>query len=196
MERGSDTDVHRPVVGHPLLDVQRVAGNQAAARIVGRLQRDDEAAEDGASSRPSSGAMASAYAPVDYGTSARDFLENTDRKIRKTFEKNGWENTCAARLSVALIDAGHGIPSGGYLDSQGRRWMASARATRRALNGMWGAPDRTLTTSEEVDEAVRGLASGQVAVFAGQGHVGILKPGYRDPYVHAYVPVDIWVLAP
>lgn len=140
--------------------------------------------------------MGSAYATVDYGKSAKDFLENTDPKIRKTFKKNGWVNTCAARLSVALIDAGHGIPSGGYLDSKGRRWMASARSTRKALAQMWGSPDETLTTSEQVDDTVKDLASGQVAVFAGQGHVGILKPGYSDPYVHGYVPVDVWILDP
>lgn len=140
--------------------------------------------------------MAGAYAGVDYRKPAKEFLKNTDQKIRKTFETNEWENTCAARLSVALIDAGHGIPSKGYLDSKGRRWMASARSTRAALKGMWGPPDRTLTTTEEVDETLKGLASGQVAVFAGQGHVGILKPGYRDPHVRSNVPVDVWILAP
>lgn len=147
-----------------------------------------------ASDRPSSGAMASAYGKVDYGNSADEFLDNTDPKIRKTFRSRGWRNTCAARLTVALIDAGHGIQSGGWLDSQGRRWMASARATRASLKRMWGPPDDTLTTDKEVDQAIDNLESGQVAVFAGQGHVGILKQGYQDPYVRAYVPVDVWIL--
>lgn len=179
--------------GNALLALQAIGGNAAALHTLA-VQRDGDEAD--ATARPASSTIDAAYSAVDYGHSAEDFLAGTDRRIRETFAKNGWVNTCAARLTHALNEAGHGIPSGGYYDSQKRRWMASARATRRILRTMWGAPDHTPTSEPQLDAVIDGLASGQVAVFAGQGHVGMLKAGYADPYVRAYLPVDVWVMAP
>ena len=34
----------------------------------------------------------------------------------------------------------------------------------------------------------------QVALFAAEGHTGMLKSGYQDPYVETELPVDVWKL--
>lgn len=178
------------VTAHPLLDLQRSAGNRAATHVARQRRRRRTRVD-----RPSSSAMLSAYQPYDYRLDGPDYLLVAEPGIRKVFEDYDFVNTCAARLTNALIDAGHGITSGGWKDSQGRRWMPSARKTRAKLTEMWGPPDQIVESPEELAALRSTLAPGQVAVFGGQGHVGIVTDSYQDQYADGYVPYSVWILS-
>ena len=65
----------------------------------------------------------------------------------------------------------------------------------------WGAPDHPgVATVQQLDSIVANLQPGPCAVFAtpnppgGQGHSGVLKNGYQDPWVNVFLPVDVWLL--
>jgi hypothetical protein len=125
-------------------------------------------------------------------------------------------NTCATRLSYGLNYGGSSIPNsaqngfgasknfttqqykGTYGD--GNNYIVSAANMQAYLTATWGNPNQSIQTQADFTNVVNQLAAGQCAVFAtggatGQGHAGMIKSGYQDPYILAELPVDVWILA-
>ena len=129
-----------------------------------------------------------------------------------TDNPNGF-NTCAARVSRGLNYSGASIPKGTpeawginkkaetYLGKAGddKYYITGAGRIGAYLKKKWGSPNKTLKTAGEVQTYIASLKAGQCAIFAtggqaGHGHAGVLKQGYKDPYVDGFVPVEVWLL--
>lgn len=121
-------------------------------------------------------------------------------------------NSCAARVSYGLNYGGAlvqqfpaasvNLPDHTYMGKagDGRRYVVSAMQMAAYLRHVWGAPDRQVTTAQQLQQTIDNLANGQCAIFAtpnppgGRGHAGVLKKGYTDPHVAGELPVDVWIL--
>jgi hypothetical protein len=124
-------------------------------------------------------------------------------------------NTCAARVSRALNYGGAGIPDSAQVPHEasknfptvvykgvpgdGRNYIVSAAKMQGYFTALLGAPSRRLRTVADISSIVSGLAAEQCAVFAtggatGNGHTGLLRRGYTDPFVESQLPVDAWIL--
>lgn len=198
--------------GHPLLRLQRSAGNRATAQVVTGLQRDGfwEWVTEllagkkgrGGGGRPSAGTMASAYKRVDYDSHSNvddviNEIATTHPKIADLFRRRGFTDSCATRLSVALIDAGQSISTPARRVDGGHRWDPGAIKLYHALRNMWGEPDIPRGKATSLKNLQGKLKGGKVAVFAGSGHSGIVTATYNDPYVAGYLErMAFWILDP
>jgi hypothetical protein len=77
-------------------------------------------------------------------------------------------------------------------------YIINAGQMNAFLKSKWGAPDFLQVGSvPQLNSIITGLAEGQCAIFATQkspGHSGVLKKGYKDPYVEGELPLDVWKL--
>jgi hypothetical protein len=109
---------------------------------------------------------------------------------------------CAGRLSYALDRSGQKIPAIShvtYRNSDGYHYILRASDMRKYLRKKWGKPDyaafgvsNCVPYSPSFLNSIK-LGDG-VAVFATNGHVGIIKAGYDDPMLAAQGVADIWKL--
>lgn len=197
---------------HPLLQLQRSAGNRATAQVATSIQRDGFWASfaeafagkkgRGGGGRPAAGTIAAAYRRVDYDShpDADDVINEiatTHPAIAGLFRRRGFVNSCATRLSVALIDAGQSISSPARRVDGGHRWDPGAIQLYKAFRNMWGEPDIRTGQAPSLQKLQEKLKGGKVAVFAGLGHAGIVTETYTDPYVAGYLKrMAFWILEP
>lgn len=187
---------------HPLLQLQRSAGNRATAQVATSIQRETSKKGRGGGGRPSAGTIAAAYRRVDYDShgdspDAINEIATTHPEIADLFRRRGFVNSCATRLSVALIDAGQSISSPARRVDGGHRWDPGAIQLYKALRNMWGEPDIRTGKATSLQKLQETLKGGKVAVFAGLGHAGIVTATYSDPYVAGYLKrMAFWILEP
>jgi hypothetical protein len=121
------------------------------------------------------------------------------------------ENSCATRVSWGLNYGGGPIPVGtpgawhnfsdqSYNNKRGddKYYIINAGQMNAYLTGKWGKPDFSqVGTVTQLNSIIAGLQEGQCAIFATRqspGHSGVLKKGYKDPYVEGELPLDVWEL--
>jgi Type VI secretion system (T6SS), amidase effector protein 4 len=123
--------------------------------------------------------------------------------------------TCAGRLSYALNRGGAPIRDAqpgwsllndpkvafGGTKGDGLEYIVKAAYLRDYLTEKWGQPDATFGEGDagnaQARTFARRLQGGEVAVFAGERHCGLMMPGYTDPYVFRYswtMPAVAWKL--
>lgn len=61
------------------------------------------------------------------------------------------------------------------------------------LSASYGAPTRTLTRADQVQQLQGSLGAGGAAIVSSEGHVAIVTPDYADPYVGGYLG-EVWVM--
>lgn len=167
---------------------------------------------------PSSDAIWTAYSNVNYVMIPPDKNGQVwaliGGNIGATFGPQN-ANTCATRLSYGLNYGGAPIPNsaqGGFgasknftteqyngVPGDGKNYIVSAANMQKYLKSTWGNPNQTLQTEDDLKSLTANLSPGQSAVFAtggpaGQGHAGMIKAGYQDPYIVSELPVDVWIL--
>ena len=131
----------------------------------------------------------------NYGQGAGDVWKAIGGWLNDTYGPAS--NSCAARVSKGLNEGGEPIKSVPGVDvdknTDGNRYIISARQLRKYLKGQWGAPDATVNTAAELEAFKKKLGAGQSAVACSEGHAGVIKDGYNDPY-HPYGETDLWIL--
>lgn len=163
----------------------------------------------GPKARPKSSEFWPAYHVVDYGAKTQDDVwQFVGGSVGAYFDGG---NTCATRLSYGLNEGGWEIPtydnSGSYRNDPKHRfngkagdnrvYIVRASSMQKWLTKLMGKPDTTLTKTGQATTFEATLSVGQVAVFAGVHHAGVIKQGYKDPYVDGdpgVLPVDVWKL--
>ena len=161
----------------------------------------------GARLRPLSSTVWAAYQPVAYPLPKGDVWDKVGGNVGRGFDG---ENTCATRVSWALNRGGAPIvesdPGWIYpnkssekfdgIPGDDKRYIVSAPYMETYLTGKWGKPDKRFKKGADVAAFEPTLAAGQVAVFAGPHHAGLIRPGYRDPHVFGdgVMPVAVWIL--
>ena len=165
-----------------------------------------------ASNRPSSAILWVQYQKVDY-----EAVDPTDKAALTRFWKNviggtfgAWgaipdqygnpQETCATRLSWSMNHAGLPIPASSkfntWKNSDGAHYIPRAVNMHAYLTSIWGLPDDSVIADDTgvSKQKIEGqLSSGQIAVFACSGHIGVIKSGYNDPYVAGF-SADVWFL--
>jgi hypothetical protein len=177
---------------------------------------DAAARAKGTGLRPQSSTVWGAYSKVSYsvwhGEEQRDNVwEFIGGFIGKSFVG---QNTCATRVSYAFNYGGYPIrdvKSGwiypndpkatfGGKSGDGKRYIVSAPFMQEFLTAKWGKPDAKIKKGEEAQALEATLRPEQVAIFAGPHHAGLIKQGYKDPYVlqpddgGGVMPVVAWIL--
>jgi len=116
-------------------------------------------------------------------------------------------NTCAARVSWALNYGGSPISGRGATNDpkttfkgkkgDGRDYIVWVPSLQAYLTSEWGKPDAILSSNDEATTFEASLHPGEVAVFAGPHHSGLIMQGYSDAYVKSdpgVMPVAAWKL--
>jgi Domain of unknown function (DUF4157)/Type VI secretion system (T6SS), amidase effector protein 4 len=174
--------------------------------------------------RPSSASFSSAYQAVNYDTYVphdNGIWEFIGGNVGRDFhvDKNGNSgNSCATRVSYGLnydgapISATPSDKNGIYKNdiqvifhgsSNNKRgdnkiYIIRAGVMQNYLKQKFGFPDATLSSGMDAKNFQASLAPGQAAIFAGIHHAGLIKVGYKDPYVFAdpgVLPVEVWKLS-
>ncbi len=157
--------------------------------------------------RPSGGDIWHAYQDVGYdkwqGEEQRDNVwEFIGGSIGRTF---AGQNTCGARVSYALNHGGSRLGSGVMnapeTDYKGKKgdglyYIVWTPQLIGYLQVVWGEPEKVLSSKKELDDFEASLKSDEVAVFVNDAgaHTGLIKKGYKDPYVDGELPVLVWRL--
>ena len=163
----------------------------------------------GAKPRPKSSDFWTAYHVVDYDAMKQDDVWAFVGGSVGAYFDGG--NTCATRISYGLNEGGWTIPthdnSGSYHNDpkhrfngkagDNKKYIVRASSLQKWLTKLMGKPDATLKKAGEADVFESTLSPGQIAVFAGVHHAGVIKAGYKDPYVNGQgvLPVDVWKLS-
>ena len=116
-------------------------------------------------------------------------------------------NTCAARVSWSFNNGGYPIAGAGETNDSGttykgkkgdgKNYVVWVPSLQNYLTSRWGKPDKTLASNAEAVAFEATLNPGEVAVFAGPHHSGLIMQGYSDAYVKSdpgVMPVDVWKL--
>jgi hypothetical protein len=186
---------------------RHLPGWPAQAAILAAL--DARAKKAKVSLRPLGSSIWSAYSTVGYNVwSGEDqknkVWEHIGGSIGRKFTGG---NTCAARVSWAFNYggfpiAGAGTPNDSGVTFKGKKgdgktyivWVPSLQSY---LASRWGSPDASLADNAAATAFEAALAPGEVAVFAGPHHSGLIMQGYSDAYVKSdpgVMPVDVWKL--
>lgn len=109
---------------------------------------------------------------------------------------------CAGRLSYALDHSGQPVPAIShvtYRNSDGLHYILRASDMRKYLHRRWGKPDfagfgvyKCVPYSPQFLNSLH--LGNSVAIFATNGHVGVIKAGYDDPLLPTQGAADIWIL--
>ncbi len=163
----------------------------------------------GPKARPKSTEFWPAYHVVDYDAMTKDDVWAFVGGSVGAYFDGG--NTCATRISYGLNESGWDIPvhdnSGSYHNDpkhkfdgkagDDKKYIVRASSLQKWLTKLMGPPDTTLTKTGQASTFEATLSPGQVALFAGVHHAGVIKQGYKDPYVDGdpgVLPVDVWKL--
>jgi hypothetical protein len=156
--------------------------------------------------RPAGDALWQWYRPVSYADhNSGPGLQEAWQTIGGTLGQEGGSKSwlpCAAELSYALDRSGAAIPpvsGASNRNSDGKRYIISARQMRRYLWSRWGRPDHAsypvAGCAPDSPAFLGALHVGAgVAVFATDNHVGVVRAGYADPILPYLGVADIWVL--
>jgi hypothetical protein len=166
--------------------------------------------ELGPNDRPSSNRFWIAYSQVSYekwkGEENKNMVwEFVGGSVGKMFEG---QNTCATRVSYGFNYCGWPITGGLYFVNyptvtykgkvgDGKNYIVGAPAMETYLTKRWGPPDATPKTNGEVKAFEGTLAPGQMAIFAGPHHSGIISQAHEDAYAKYdpdVMPVSAWKL--
>ena len=122
---------------------------------------------------------------VRNGLVAAIFDTNTSDEDRRTYIKHN--NLMVAFENEYMKNGKNKVPAGerGY-------FIISASSITAYYQSVWGEGE-TLNTKEDVERFEKCLVN-QVAIFGSSGHTGVIKKGYKDPYIIAYLPVKAWKL--
>ncbi|MFW0783561.1 T6SS effector amidase Tae4 family protein [Gordonia sp. CPCC 206044] len=114
--------------------------------------------------------------------------------------------TCSARVSWALNRAGFSVGRGQRNDpsvtfkgvaGDGQNYVVWVPTLQSWLTAVWGAPDEKLAEPAAAVALELTLKPGEVVVFAGPHHSGLIMKGYSDGYVKwddSVFPVYAWRL--
>jgi hypothetical protein len=183
-----------------------LAGWPAEQAILAAL--DARAKKAHVSVRPLGSSIWAAYSQVGYNIWHGEDMKN------KVWEHIGGSvgkkytggNTCAARVSWAFNNGGFPVSGGEVNDSNvtfsgkkgdGKNYIVWVPSLQNYLTSRWGKPDAMLTTNAEATAFETALNPGEVAVFAGPHHSGLIMQGYSDAYVKSdpdVMPVAAWKL--
>ncbi|HEU5213243.1 MAG TPA: T6SS effector amidase Tae4 family protein [Gaiellaceae bacterium] len=178
---------------------------------------DDAAASKGSHLRPQSSTIWAAYTQVSYDKWRGEENRNKVWEFVGGSVGSGFagQNTCATRVSYAFNYGGfpiRGAKSGwSYLNNpgvdykgtkgDGKSYIVSAPYMAEFLTAKWGPPDAKFKAGAAGNadaKAFEGtLKTGQVAVFAGPHHSGLIKQGYADAYLFTdpdVMPAVAWTL--
>jgi hypothetical protein len=162
-----------------------------------------------AATRPNSASFWKSYLNYDDYTQSAVW-EKIGGSIGKTYGPTN-DNSCAARVSHGLNYSGAPVQQFGSasvnlkdqeykgVKGDGLRYIVSAMGMAKYLKQEWENPDHQVKDQASLDKVVSSLG-GKCAIFAtpnppgGQGHAGVLRVGYSDPFVSQSLPVDVWVL--
>jgi hypothetical protein len=218
-----------------LTALQRSIGNAAMGRLARRLMRTqamnaEADRELGPNSRPSGRRFWMAYDAIGYhrfaGEEARARVwAMVGGSLGQQFDGG---NTCATRVSYAFNRCGWRIgpmatPAGQSLFKmkffknessvtfKGKAgddlwYLVGAPDLETYLKLRWGPPDAALKTNADAIAFEARLAPGELAIFTGAHHAGLIMgkdpdspgAGYDDPYVKTdpdVVPVSAWKLS-
>jgi hypothetical protein len=172
----------------------------------------EQGARGMANGRPSSKAFWVVYPNYDDIPPARnvEVWKKIGGSLGKSFGSPP-QNSCAARVSYGLNYGGAPIlwnadgtfcnfskQSFGGRKGDNKYYIVSVKKLNAYLRKAWGAPDYPqVGTVPDLEAIIKGLGDAQCAVFATnrpEGHSGVLKKGYNDPYVKVERPVDVWKL--
>ena len=205
--------VHRPT---PQRDLGPAIGNRAfAALVVARQAVTAPSKPAKGAGRPDSATLWTAYDPVKYkpngpgtwaGLAQEEVWDKIGGHVGNAFGPKG--NTCAARLSWAFnyaaspiteYEAGWTYPNPkdrvdkkgkSHNHGDGKKYIVSAPYMEKYLKKKWGKPDARAKTNAEAITIATNLGPDQIAVFAGDHHVGVMRQYTKDGYKDAYVFTD------
>lgn len=170
---------------------------------------DARARNKNVSLRPLGSSIWAAYSQVGYNVWSGESLKN------KVWEHIGGSvgkkyvggNTCAARVSWSFNYGGFPVAGRGEVNESRKSYKGKSGddkvyivwvpSLQSYLTAIWGAPDAMLATNAEAVTFEAALSPGEVAVFAGPHHSGLIKQGYSDAYVKSdpgVMPVAAWKL--
>jgi len=174
---------------------------------------DGAAAQKGRGLRPQSKSIWEAYKQVGYNRWSGEPMKNMVWEHVGGSVGSGFagENTCATRVSWGFNYGGWAIsgaksgwsyrndPKVTYKGKAGddKRYIVSAPYMAEFLEQKWGKPDARLKTNDEVKAFEATLAAGEVAIFAGPHHSGLIMQGYDDAYAKTdpgVMPIVAWRL--
>jgi hypothetical protein len=181
-------------------------GWPAEAAILAAI--DARAKKTNVSLRPLGSSIWAAYSQVGYNVwQGEEMKNNVWEHIGGSIGKRFYGgNTCAARVSWALNNGGSPVTGGQTNDpntefkgkkGDGKNYIVWVPSLQSYLTGRWGKPDAMLATNAEATTFEAGLKPGEVAVFAGPHHSGLIMQGYSDAYVKSdpdVMPVAVWKL--
>jgi hypothetical protein len=152
--------------------------------------------------RPDSGSFWRSYMYYETYTSKGYTKNDVWRAIGGTLGASQMgENSCAARISLALIGCDGGfefsedvtwLNSGG--DYDGLRFIIRAADLEKNLILRWGTPDYQNVTSEQILAISDSLVGNQVAIIVSPEHATVLKQGYRDKHFLLSEGGSAWIL--
>lgn len=175
--------------------------------ILGAL--DARAKKKNVSLRPLGSSIWAAYSQVGYNVwSGENMKNNMWEHIGGSVGKKYFGgNTCAARVSWALNYGGFPISGRGETNKSettfknkrgdGKIYIVWVPSLQSYLTSQWGNPDEIISSNDEAKVFEAKLQPGEVAVFAGPHHSGLLMQGYSDAYVKSdpgVMPVAVWKL--
>jgi hypothetical protein len=170
---------------------------------------DARAKKQHVSVRPLGSSIWSAYSKVGYNVWSGEEMKNNvwehiGGSVGKRFVGG---NTCAARVSWAFNYGGFPISGAGTKNDpqtkfknktgDGMTYIVWVPSLQSYLTSHWGKPDAHLSSNAEATTFEAKLRPGEVAVFAGPHHSGLIMQGYSDAYVKGdpgVMPVDVWKL--
>ena len=174
---------------------------------------DGAAAQKGRGLRPQSKSIWEAYKQVGYNRWSGEPMKNMVWEHVGGSVGSGFagENTCATRVSWGFNYGGWAIsgaksgwsyrndPKVTYKGKAGddKRYIVSAPYMAEFLEQKWGKPDARLKSNDEVKAFEATLAAGEVAIFAGPHHSGLIMQGYDDAYAKTdpdVMPIVAWRL--
>ncbi len=158
--------------------------------------------------RPLGSSIWAAYSQVGYNVWSGEEMKNRvwEHIGGSVGKKYVGGNTCAARVSWAFNNGGFPVSGGEVNNSKtvykgkngdGKNYIVWVPSLQNYLTREWGAPDAVLASNEQAIEFEATLDPGEVAVFAGPHHSGLIKQGYSDAYVKSdpgVMPVAVWKL--
>jgi hypothetical protein len=186
---------------------RHLAGWPAQTAILAAI--DTRAKKKNVSLRPLGSSIWATYSQVGYNVWSGEEMKNRvwehiGGSVGKKYVDG---NTCAARVSWALNYGGAPISGHGEKNNpettfkakkgDGKNYIVWVPSLQSYLTSQWGKPDAMLSSNDAVVEFEAKLRPGEVAVFAGPHHSGLIMKGYSDAYVKTdsdVMPVAAWKL--
>ncbi|MCB0541308.1 MAG: hypothetical protein KDE33_27620, partial [Bacteroidetes bacterium] len=123
------------------------------------------------------------YGSNPNGYSSEEVYEMVGGNIYEGFLSGEYYNSCALRLSVALIHCGHEIPyikdlQTNYNFKDKKRYIISAYHMKLYLEVILGNVHEFVNDVIEVEKLQNRLGNNEISILANAYHIGIVKKDY------------------